>query len=132
MELSNASFSLLVNNDHVTLEVRDNASCVTFLRAKFTPEQFCRMLSRESRVEGNVTVHGLDIIGLKHECKKHEFALPEGLSRYNRDADLIHSEAIKTTPEGWIPDNYYGSQDSFFTRGNKDYARVTIRRWVKI
>lgn len=30
----------------------------------------------------------------------------------------------------WVSDNYFQSQDSFFSKDGKNYARAVIRRWV--
>ena len=32
--------------------------------------------------------------------------------------------------DGWIADAYFGSQNSFFKKDGKQYARATIRRWL--
>jgi hypothetical protein len=29
----------------------------------------------------------------------------------------------------WLPENTYGSQDSFFSKEGKYFARTVIRRW---
>lgn len=57
------------------------------------------------------------------------FELPEA-NYMNRKEVAI--ETIKTVcPDGWTPDLYFGSQNSFFRENGKEYARVTIRRWIE-
>lgn len=39
-------------------------------------------------------------------------------------------ESKKHIPEGWVSDDYFRSQESFFTEGEVRKAQVIIRRWI--
>ena len=68
-------------------------------------------------------------IGKKHENKYFEFEI--AYSKSKEDLTLACNEALfQQGMHEWEADNYYGSQNSFFSKDGKDYARVVIRRWV--
>ena len=64
----------------------------------------------------------------KLEHKRFVFKLPpvDGW----RDKETAKEIIQKVCPEGWKPDMGFNSQDSFFSKDGKEYARTTIRRWV--
>ena len=121
--------TLLVQRNGVRLEIRDNASRVTFLRGIINSDSFMRMLSSQGDVEVEaVEIKGLEKLGKEHEHKKFEFEMPE--TRYSNQKAIAENIAQKTCPEGWVADRHFNSQDSFFTKGGKSMARCTIRRWI--
>lgn len=129
MKLKTPQISIFVNADETTIEITDAEANVRFITVTLTARQFSQCLSRLSNVECNVLVQGLDKLNKKMLNKKHEFEIPDDVSRHENEDKL--SEIIKKTlPEGWIPDNYYRSQDSFFSKDGKKYARTIIRTWV--
>lgn len=122
--------TLLFSDEGMTLELHDSNANTTFVRIKLNQEQTCQVLSRLSHTEcEKMEVRGVDKLGKTHECKKFEFELPEGTNWTNqreRVLNIVHSMC----PEGWEPDIYFGSKDSFFEKDGKKWARCTIRRWV--
>lgn len=123
--------SILVNREYTTIEVRDDKARITFVRLQLTPEQLSAALSCLSNVECDVEVNKLDLVGKKHENKTLEFEVPENLEiSYLRNDEYLEKIAQSHLTDGWIADGYFGSQDSFFTKDGKKYARCTIRRWI--
>lgn len=128
-KLNDGKISILVNPNIVTIEILDSDSSTTFVKVELTPEQFATALSRQMNVECNISVMGLDRIGKKMIHKVHEFEIPNNIPYNKRKEEL--SEIIKETlPEGWVSDNYFASQNTFFEKDGKKYARTTIRQWI--
>lgn len=121
--------TLLINRDHVRLEIRDNASRVTFVRAILSPDSFMRMMSNQAdvKVEG-VEIRGLEKLGKEMENKTFEFELPE--TTWSNQDEIACKRAAEVCPEGWIPDLHFSSQGSFFIKDGVSMARCTIRRWI--
>src|SRR6056297_3134882 len=112
-ELKNAKISILVSDDRTTIEVKDGDAAITFLKVELTPDQLSQCLSRLVNVKcENAIVCDLDKIGKKHTNKKLEFKMPSE-SMY-KDVDTATKLAKKNCPDGWEPDLYFGSQESFF------------------
>jgi len=123
--------TILGDCDGVTITIKDRTSNTDFVEVKLTPEQFCQAaLGRLMITECEGRVRNLDHVGLKHENKSHEFEIPENLSYGEERKEIVRKLSIETCPEGWQPDNYFESQNSFFKKDGKEYARCTIRRWV--
>lgn len=119
-----ASISMLFGEDGLRIEVRDALSRAGFVDIFLTPEQVCMAFSRLSNTPCKMEIRDLDKIGKKMEHKSFEFEiLGEG-----KESAAI--QAAKVCPEGWTPELYFGSQNSFFERDDKRFARCTIRRWV--
>ena len=126
----NAKITLLFSKDGMTLEIHDNDSNITFVKLKLNTAQACRALSRLSWCDvQEAEVFGLDKIGKVHENKELVFEVPFSGWEARKTEDP-YPYALKACPDGWIPDNYFNSRDSFFDKGGKHYARCIIRRWV--
>jgi len=125
----NASITMLCDRDNgVVIEIRDSDANTKFVNISMTSGQFVAALSRLANVRvESCDVIGLDRVGKVHENSTHVFEMP--YSSYKDRYDVAEKEAKKTTPDGWVPDLYFGSQGSFFCKDGKDYARCTIRRW---
>jgi hypothetical protein len=60
-----------------------------------------------------------------------EFEVPKWNTDIS-DKEQAMELAKEHCPYGWTPDLYFNSQDSFFYKDKKRFARTTIRRWVEI
>jgi len=121
----NGTISILINSDYTTIEIEDKDANTTFVKVRLTPEQLSMALSRLSYTPCEMEVHKLERVGKRHEHKSHEFEIPNDVKN-----NELHNLALLSCENGWTPDNYFGSQNSFFTKDGKKYARCTIRRWV--
>ena len=130
MKLKNASISIFINKDHTNIELHDENAAVTFIRIELTPEQLSQALSRQSHTKCEMETCDLSVVGKKMEHKTIEFEIPMDCG-YGEDRRKIAMEyAQKVCPEGWHSEDYFGSQNSFFFKDGKNYARCTIRRWI--
>ena len=126
----NAKITMLFRENGLTIEVTDDDSCLTFLDIHMSSEQICKALSRLASVSvDSCEVYGLERIGKTMEHKRFSFQIP-GESFRDRKA-LAEQISQSQCPEGWESDNYFGSQDSFFSKDGKDYARTTRRRYIE-
>ena len=122
--------SIFIGRDSTTIEIYDTNANIKFCQIELTPEQLSSALSRLSYTEcKSVHVMSLDKVGKKHEHKTMEFELPRDVSFKSRHS-VANIVSLNVCPEGWTPDNYFGSQDSFFQKDGKQYARCIIRRYV--
>lgn len=130
-EIRDARFTLQICRESVWLEVEDFDSRETFVRVELTPQQFVDAMARLACVPCKATVGGLGHIGKYHECKDFDFVIPEKVADDWKNRQRIAAEiAARECPDGWTAEEYFGSQDSFFSKDGKNYARCTIRRWV--
>lgn len=120
--------TLLVSEEGVRMEIQDELSGEIFFRADIPSGAFCSMLGRLACVGVDAEIRGLDRVGMKMEIDKFVFEMPSGdlAERKQTAIQLVQ----KLCPEGWTPDLYFGSQNSFFRDGDKPMAQATIRRWV--
>ena len=124
------SVTILFSDEGMVIEVRDDDAAVNFLNVKLNQKQTCQVLSRLGNVKPEkCEVFGLHKIGKKMEHETLEFEFPDNTTYSNREN--LASEIAKTKcPEGWEPDLYFGSKNSFYYENGKFYARCTIRRWI--
>ncbi len=132
MKLKDAKISIHINQDDTTIELIDGESSITFVEITLSAKQLSMALSRLSHTpcDINVNENAIHKLNKKLEVKSHEFEIPATIDSYRMNEDDLHKIAISTCPEGWIPDKYYGSQKTFFNKGDIRFARVTIRRWI--
>ena len=116
--------------DSISIEIHDDKSNITICRGKITLENYAKVLTGLHGVEFDYEHGDLSKVGKEMEVGEHRFELPS--DSYDREERLrvARDEAIATCPEGWKPDMYFGSRDSFYAKDGKNYARCTIRRWV--
>jgi hypothetical protein len=120
--------SLLVDRKKVVLELRDKKSCIVFLHAEFSSDDFCSALSRLCDVPITCEVNGLNLIGKKMIMHTLTFPLPPG-SGYN--TEVAKKEESKYVPEGWRADEHFGSRGSFTSEEGTTFAHDIIRKWVE-
>lgn len=132
MKLENPQISILINSDYTEIKITDSKSNTDFVRVKLTPEQLSMALSRLGNIPCEADVYGLDKIGKTHENKTFEFKLPENFESFRRNYTdkQLKEMADNLLSDGWVSDEYFSSQNSFFTKEGKKYARAIIRRWV--
>lgn len=128
--LLDGKINILVNRDKTMITLADVNSNLKVVEIELTPQQLSQALSRLSGTPCKFQFNQSDKIGKMHECKNFEFELPKELQDYHKDYEAIYQAALAQCPDGWEPDKYFRSQDSFFTKNDKQWARCTIRRWV--
>jgi hypothetical protein len=125
--------TLLFNSDGLHLTIEDDNSGIDFVEIRFNEKQTCQLLSRLSSVSCDMEIKNIEKVGKKMEISQIEFEVPEKLS-YENEKEVAYEKAkeycLRNCESGWIPDDYFGSQGSFFSKEGRYYARCTIRRWI--
>jgi hypothetical protein len=121
--------TMLVNTDYTTIQIEDSISSTLFCEVTLSPEQLSAILSRLACVSCELELHGLEKIGKTHECKTFEFEISEKEYK-DRDSVVLKAKADSLLKDEWVAEDYFNSQNSFFKKEKKQYARCTIRRWV--
>jgi hypothetical protein len=129
MELKNGRITMLISGNETTIELKDADSSITFCKITLTPEQLSEALSRLYYTHCNIEIYGLDKLGKTHENKRFTFELPKDYDKVKL-SEYCNTAMIREGLSDWTSDDYYKSQDSFYRKDGKEYARVTIRRWV--
>jgi hypothetical protein len=131
--------TILASKEGVKIELRDKNATIQFATITLTPEMFTGAVGRSGRSECEIELSGLDKVGKVHENRSFEFEIPSDVRWVSKEAGrngMVNQKALRAlednglAAEGWEPDNYYGSQDSFFTENGKHFARCVIRRWI--
>ena len=126
----NGKITILVGELGTTIELYDSDASTTFAKVVLTPEQLSSALSRLAYTECDIEVFGLEKLGKRMEHKKFDFEVPKDIDK--KELAKLSQELIDKENGGWISDGYFSSQDSFFTRDDKRYARCIVRRWLDI
>ncbi len=129
-EVYNGRITFLFSNKGSTFELYDHISATTVAEVILTAEQTLQMMSRLGRTKCSIEYGSLECVGKKMEMDHFEFPIPN--VKYTEREKVAREIALRECPEGWIPDNYYGSKESFFRKDDQNYARVIIRRWVTL
>jgi hypothetical protein len=117
----------------IVIKIRDKASRQTFVTASIDYSDFTEALTGLAEAPMTTEVRGLDLVGLNRESKKIVFQFNESMifeGETKRDA--ARRVSIAFIPNGWLSDNYFESQDTFFVEKGINYARFTVRRWVEL
>lgn len=133
MKLKEGRITLLFSEEGLRVELIDRLSGITFVRVKLNQEQTCQAMSRLAHTHCDIEVFGLEVVGKCLEIK--DLTFPIGNVDYYDRKKVAIEKALEFCPEGWVPDEYYGSKGSFYDKKDKDgnkitWARTHIRRWV--
>lgn len=124
--------TMLFDRDRgLTIEVRDQLSRTVLCKLTLDNEQAMSALARLAGTDCMIDLNEdcFDKIGKKMLVDSMTFKMPEG-SRQGKEEAI--TEALNNCPEGWEPDLYFGSQDSFTFKDGEYYAKCTIRKWIHL
>jgi hypothetical protein len=131
IKLTEPKISILINQEGTTIELFDSKSSRTFVRVKLTNDQLASALSRPNRTDCQIDAYNLELIDKQMEHKSFEFEI-HPLMRTSKGA--LNQRCLKNLAlqnmSDWTPEMTYSSQDSFYSKDGKDFARTIIRRWV--
>lgn len=114
-------------DDRIFLSIKDKKSGIRFVDLELTREQFINA-AMNRLAECNVKtahIHNIANVGKKLERKPLVVEIPA----YHDDKAAL-AISTRMCPPGWDVEPYFTSQDSFFSKGDKFYARTSIVRWV--
>ena len=113
----------------ISIQVRDINARIQFLELEIDLDKFTECLTGLSEVESDMEFRGLENVGKSKETMKIEFEIPD--ASYITGKDKVKEIAVLNTPEGWTCSSYFSSQNSFFQKDDKYFARTTASRWVE-
>ncbi len=120
------AISFLPSQEGTTIIIRDNASRVNFLEITLTNDELASMMSRLANTPCEIKVKGIDVVGKEMEHKMFEFQCNEKENAHWIVEMALERDGLKD----WVADKGFQSQNSFFQRDGKNFARTIIRRWV--
>jgi hypothetical protein len=129
--LKEARITMMISASGATNEISDNDTGIQFAEITLDAEGFLKCLSRHGHVECVAKLNGLEKLGKVLEMKPLSFPVNiDGV--YGADARrAVAVKAMEAMDLGdWEPDTYFGSRDSFYKEGGRDYAKTTLRRFV--
>ena len=109
---------------YISIEVMDNESRTRFLELKFDYSDFAELMTGLSFVHCNGEVRNIERVGKKKISKRVEFQIDSYASK-DQARDLVRGFLV----DGYVSHFDFTSQDSFFTRDGKHYARTSIFKW---
>jgi len=112
----------------MTIRVNDAASRVCVCEVSIGLAEFIKCLTGLAHTEMEFNHGDLSKVGKKMEHRKISVKIKD--YDFSNRKEVATKAALENTPEGWEPDCYFSSQDSFYTKDGEDYARCMIRRWV--
>ena len=113
----------------IAISVIDTDAGIEFLELEIDLADFAECVTGLSHVECEMEFRGLENLGKVSEKEKIEFKVSDSYIYKDRNKEAIEKAKL-STPPGWEASEYYGSQNSFFTKGDEMWARTTITRWV--
>ena len=113
----------------IKISIEDSDAIITFLDIEIDLADFAKCITGLGMVDCDMEVRGLENVGKKRESMPIVFEMPSVGWGMKRGTAVELSQ--KAAPEGWTCSTYFGSQDSFFTKDGRDYARTTAYRWVE-
>jgi hypothetical protein len=116
------------NKQRISITVTDNASHIQFLDLEMKLDDFACMMTGLAHVEAIGEARGLENVGKTKESKELIFELPN-------DTYSAREVAPKTCQNfadpGWTASPYFNSQNSFFKKDDKQFARTHQYRFVE-
>jgi hypothetical protein len=128
LKIADAKITILFNDHGLHIELYDGDACIQFCKIDLDEKQTVEALSRIANTPCTIDVHGLQNVGKTRLMEQITFPIPK--HEWGKKHDVAREEAKKHTPEGWTVPTYFGGQDSFFTKGEQEYARGTMVKWV--
>ena len=130
MKLKDGKITLLFSHDGCEIELTDWSSTITFAKVKLNQKQTCQALSRLCDTSCVIEVNNLDKVGKKRIQEELIIELPKE-TRWDEEVKTAKKLAIKATENTeWKPSLSFDSQDSFFTKDGKKYARTRKLKWI--
>ena len=112
----------------ISIQVKDRDASIKFLELEVDYDKFAECLTGLAEVDCEIKVNKIENVGKVIERKKIEFEIPG--PEYEVSDEIMKRLAPENTPDGWECSVYFNSQDSFFKKDGKEYARTHISRWI--
>lgn len=129
-KLLDGEITILCDNEGAQIEIRDELSGTKIVTAYVNADKFVAALGRLSSCSCDIDVTSVpERIGKKHRVERIVVKFPREKMYSNNQREIAEKIAIESCPEGWKPDLYFNSQDSFPIIDGVQHVKFTIRRW---
>jgi hypothetical protein len=130
------AISRFVNYDGkypIRITVEDDDAVINFVEINMTLEDFANALMGSGMMDCEIVVRNLENVGKKREQDTIIFEMPKSDHLVYGDdrKEIAKKLAQDACPNGWGVSESFSSQNSFFSKGGKDYARAFIVRWIE-
>ena len=116
------------SDDTVRIRFRDVASNIEFAEAIMTPEAFGYAITGLSEMEADLRVSGLQNVGKKRIVEQRQIDCPLKTFRKEELRAWLRENAQE---EGWILNDYLGSQNSVSYPDGKTLLRYSVTKYVE-
>jgi len=120
--------------DIIRVSIRDETSSTNFTEIQLSLADFALCVTGLSCMKGEGSVRNLDRVGKRMEMEHISFEIPDCLYEERKEVAKKHGDKYLVdkglSRSGWIVSDSFNSQNSFYNKDDKHYARATIRRWV--
>lgn len=118
--------------EYISIRVKDHTSKVRFLEIEIDLDEFTKALTGMGETPCNIKCRNLNKVGRELISKNVEVEMgddwPTSTSKSLANQRVL--KLIEKTGKDWIIFSGFSSQNSFFKRDGKNYARTSLRRWV--
>lgn len=111
----------------VCIDIQDSTSKIHFVEIEVDLAEFTNAITGLGSRPVEMEVMGLDRVGMERETMEIEFPIGEDYRAREHAAEIAKDH----TPEGWVPPSYFSSQNSFFRKHDKQWARGLACRFVE-
>lgn len=118
------------NYNHVRIMIKDENSRAQFIEVEIKLDDFTRALTGQGAIPMEFTPRGLHVVGKIKEVQKLDFPLPPDTD-YTKYKEVAKESAYRQCYEGFTPDLYFGSQNSFERTEHGVIAHTTQYRYVE-
>jgi hypothetical protein len=117
-------------DEYISIQIKDVDAKLKFVELHISYAKFTEALTGRSEVDCEIKVTDLHNVGRIKESKEFIFEMPKGSGMFYDNKDAAKDEALRLADKGWTPSLYFGSQNSFYQKFDKYYAKTTQSRWV--
>lgn len=115
---------------YIHLTIEDTKSLAASVTIDLSYEQFALLITGMS-IRAEAEWHNADKVGLRREVREVVLDITGSPRSYSPSGETAIRDLYEKTKEpGWVSDVYLGSQNSFFEKDGRKYARFPEYRWV--
>lgn len=128
----NANISISRNSsDEIGISVADEASGITFLDLRLTPQEFAMALTGCAYTDVKAAeVRGMDVVGKRKVVEPRTVVYPG--ESYGSREEMRAWLKENGKEEGWIVDSYLGSQSSISRKGDETILNYSVYRFEAV
>jgi hypothetical protein len=120
-------------NRGMSITLGDSNANADIIKIQIEAADLIRLFANQANVPCKFIAANLDKIGRYHKHKTFEFPLPKNFEKikYTDRKTTAYKIAVELAPKNYEPDSNFSSQNSFFEKDGKPWARCTIRKYCK-